>query len=110
MSKVLELSLESNHIWMSIDEWSMTPADTDIMLNGTPAEQAATAAKYENKPRLIACSNAEIDSANTTLATVYTGSVDNVVCANFTIQDDNSISQGIVNYNDGGLEHKQIRL
>ena len=110
MSKVLELSLDSNYIWMSIDEWSLPPADVSIMINGTPAEQAATAAKYESKPRLIACSNAEIDSANAALATVYTGAVSDIVCANFTIQDNNSISQGIVTYNDGGMDHKQIRI
>ena len=110
MSKVLELSEASNYVWMVIDEWSMSPADTAIMINGSAAEQASTAAKYANKPRLLACSSAEISAANAKLATVYTGSVNQIVCANFTIQDNDSISQGIVNYNDGGFEHKQIRL
>ena len=107
MSKVLELSEASNYDWMVIDEWSMSPADTAIMINGSAAEQAATAAKYAV---IAAAESPRISAANAKLATVYTGPVEQIVCANFTIQDNDSISQGIVNYNDGGMEHKQIRL
>ena len=108
--KILELSSESGFIWKVVNEQpALTPDQVNLLINGTDAEKAQMAAIASSRVRLTDSTQGEKDACDIKLNSLYSGDVNKIVAANFTVQADNTVSTGIINIG-GTLDQTQIRF